>query len=169
MSDINKWWNEKSTNQKILWLLVFLILGLLATYSGISQILLHESSKDWPSVEGQVINSHVTFMPDWQDPAWRVRVSYDYSVNGISYSSSKSGSYASERSARGAGARYPQGSTVLVFYDPSSPSRAVLEGGGPSGSLPPVFILVMGVVFTLGSFIDLCRLIRKANNSSQSR
>jgi hypothetical protein len=58
-------------------------------------------------------------------------VEYDYSVSGHDYHSTRVSfggkSAGSQQMAEAAAARYPEGSQVMVHYDPKNPSEAVLE------------------------------------------
>ena len=148
MSDVDQWWNDRSIDQKRIIILAILIFSLLFTRYGMGEIQIQMSSKDWPAVEGQIVSSQVTFDGDWEDPMWNAQVCYVYSVNGISYSSRKvaagSGTYGSDHSAQEVVDRYPQDSTVNVFYDPNSPSTAVLEVGRSSGAFSATLILLIG-------------------------
>jgi hypothetical protein len=82
-------------------------------------------------------------------------VEYDYSVSGRDYHSTRlsfGGKTAgSQQRAEAAAARYPEGSQVMVHYDPKNPSNAVLEVRVAQGVM---WIIVAVVFFGLAIFFS---------------
>jgi len=121
-------------------------------------------SRHWPSTTGRVLaasveasrrvgRSGVSFYP---------AVMYEYYVDGQRYV----GNRISFGTRMGTGVRswvesqverYPAGSEVEVFYNPTNPADAVLEHGAPGswGNLLVVVILVGALIVFLASFLGL--------------
>ena len=94
------------------------------------------ASQGWGRVEGTVRNSEVK-ETDSDGPSYEPRIDYEYVVgktlyraHRMSYGLSSAGS---RRRARRVVDEYPLGKTVIVWYDPSQPSRATLKTGGERG------------------------------------
>ncbi len=87
----------------------------------------------WPQATGKVTQSGLD-----TDDGYRVRVIYEYSVNGAGYSSSRvqlgtPTTYLRKSSADAAVRRYPVDSQLTVYYDPENPAEAVLDRTSPGG------------------------------------
>lgn len=86
-------------------------------------------SNNWLATKGRIVAAKLDFSvkPFCYDP----KVTYEYSINGISYSSSNIyiGPYlwCSLKKAHSVLNRYLVGKEVKVFYNPDNPSTAVLE------------------------------------------
>ena len=106
---------------------VFFAGGLIAAYKIADELPQALASPGWPTVEGAVTTSKVRR----RSGSRKLRLRYQYDVNGQTYESHKiafmgrvfSGT-ASERRKR-----YPTGTQVTVYYNPDKPSVAVLEPG----------------------------------------
>jgi len=93
----------------------------------------------WPQTAGHIVSSKVEHYRQRVGGArtgslvtfYEAVVEYDYSVSGRTYHSTRlsfGGKTAgSQQSAEAAAARYPEGSQVMVHYDPKNPSSAVLD------------------------------------------
>lgn len=145
--------------------LLFLIFG------GIGAFLLYrayktrqqaDASQGWPSVQGQVVDTHVDHSArsdadgDMVD-SYNPMVNFTYQVGGNTYhgdkvSYSPQRSFDSEAKAQAALQRYPVGGSVTVYYNPANPSESVLEksAGGFAVSL------VIGIVFILIALCTVC-------------
>lgn len=143
----------------------FLLFGVGALYGAFDAYRTAVASREWKSVEGEIIEASFwetstgsrkaqtarTYAPQWR---------YRYEVDGSRYTSSRirAGelvrSYPTEEEARRAArARYPVGMPVRVFYDPADPSSAVLVRGeaSPEGmaTLLATGILMLGFAAVL--------------------
>lgn len=136
------------------WLLigggVFAVLVALVSWMRV------RASRGWPSVGGRITESTLdvetragksdTYMP---------RIRYEYAVKGESYESSQLnfwGSMGGSRSvAERTTARYPAGAPVTVYYNPETPSDAVLDRAFSPLVLilPPVGVVLAGFGYTL--------------------
>jgi hypothetical protein len=107
----------------------------------------------WPSVMGQVTESHVD---DARLETTKPVLRYRYEVGGqtyVGFRASFSG-YGVSRAAMEAVVRpYPQGSRVRVYYDPMHPASAVLDNTAPSDWL---YWFLFGVGFlVLAAYLTL--------------
>jgi len=79
----------------------------------------------WPTVQGQIIESRLIETLDTEGSSWEMRVAYTYQVAGAAYQSRRVsiGPVNLDKTVK----RYPVGALVNVFYDPQKPGSAVLE------------------------------------------
>lgn len=93
-----------------------------------------EQASAWPPTPGVMIQSAV--QADSHDAGLTLRLRYRYTVDGRQYEASRV-RFGTERndaeSLHRRAAQYPLGAQVTVFYDPSSPGRAVLEPAPADG------------------------------------
>jgi len=143
--------------------------AVLATCFGLAVLLFFFASRKaskqamtWPSVPGRIVSSGVEAIAKREDgrttTSYKAAVEFDYQVHGIDYHSRQinlgialSGSRAS---AEKVAARYPEGSTVDVHYDPANPTNAALENPtGYSWLLLAVALACFGIaVYASGVF-----------------
>jgi hypothetical protein len=113
--------------------ILFLLIGLVVAGFGVRTIIRAGQSESWPTVEGVVKVSEVDRRHDKDGTTYHADVMYEYTVDGTLYSCDRVsyGDYGSSNSshARRVCNRYPQGQTVVVYYDPGDPEEAVLEAG----------------------------------------
>jgi hypothetical protein len=93
-------------------------------------------SAQWPTTEGTIVKSRFvgTSVRGWDGDYFietNAHIQYQYSVNGISYSSSAVNSIKSPFPLYSSSyvSRYPVGAEVIVYYDPKDHSEAVLDPG----------------------------------------
>ena len=121
-------------------------------------------SSSWPSTEGEIAHSAVlsqtdTTANDNSTTTYKADISYRYKVNGTNYSSSRISlvDFASTSArAQSTVGRYPDKSTVQVYYNPSNFAEAVLEPGGAGGI--NVLYLVGGIFAASGLFFLIMSL-----------
>jgi len=99
------------------------------------------TSNGWPTTEGKILwsstrNRYGGESLPW---GWRRSIAYRYQVAGVTYTSRRV--YVGMRvfelwkgKAQELVHRYPTSAKVQVYYDPSKPSRSVLEPGAQLGS-----------------------------------
>jgi hypothetical protein len=106
---------------------------------GLGERNLAEDSKGWPTAPSVVTASDterdtVNRRRGGRETRYRVRVEYDYVVDGASYHGDRIRaaccSYEDWSKADQKARQYRVRSTVQVRYDPDNPGRAVLEPGG---------------------------------------
>jgi hypothetical protein len=138
--------------------LLFLGLGIFLIYRTQQSKKQAQVSQNWPSIPGQVTDSHVSRSQSTDadgdtSTSYSARVAYTYQVSGQAYSGHNiafgfNPSYSNESKAQAAAARYPLGGQVPVYYDPSNPSDAVLErqaSGSNVGMILGIIFIVIGV------------------------
>jgi hypothetical protein len=120
------------------------------------------ATKRWPVSNGRILSSDVTSHRSLDSNGthstfYEPQVVYEYAANGQTFQS-KQVSFGAISGMSGTGwaegivGKYPTGSAVQVFYNPSKPSQAVLEHGGAGGNtcLMLVFIgieaILVGIV-----------------------
>jgi hypothetical protein len=106
-------------------------LGLLI--KGTRDLIKTWRARYWPTAQGKVLDSRLREVRDSEGKTWEVYILYEYWANGETYRSNvwrmEAGSSSFTGSAQKAIARYPIGSTVMVYYNPDSPRDAMLEPG----------------------------------------
>jgi hypothetical protein len=121
--------------------LLFIVGGLLRLYSGVRKTRMVKDSKSWPTVTGKVLFSHLhreKTSIEVAESAWikadiyEARIAYQYSVFGTKYTSHKVclspiRNVDQLEDAKKIIDKYPADSNVTVYYDPTNPSRAILE------------------------------------------
>lgn len=117
---------------------------------------------NWPRAAGTIVASSVSqsAAPRTGDDTATVEVRYRYRVGGRDYEGTRIrfGGQArmSALAADGIVAKYPRGAAIDVFYNPKSPSQAVLEPGN-SGNLAALAVLL--VVFVAISAVLIAHAI----------
>lgn len=89
-------------------------------------------------------------------PMYSPDISYTYQVENMLYTSDRDSfagksSYSKAEKAELIAAKYPDGSKVTVFYNPSKPEEAVLERSAKGSAV----LLVAGIVFLIVGLISL--------------
>ncbi len=139
--------------------LLLLLLGLYIFFNGVNTYLQGAASVNWPMVQGTLTSSILgNFTSCSENSCYKIytpKVTYSYTVSGVSYlgksisightSVGNDLSYANSELNK-----YPAGSSVTVYYDPSSPATSVLEPGTDPNSmymlLLSLFPLFMGAI-----------------------
>ncbi len=110
--------------------------GLILLWIYVNAQMLIIASRNWPSVEGRIESSRVRRLTHSSEgsettSSYSPEIKYTYSVMGNNYEGNRIsfgvpiGSF--ESSAKQVVARYPHGTTRMIYYDPQNPARAVLE------------------------------------------
>ena len=140
----------------------FVILAsALFTYMGVQNTRLAAESRDWPSVEGEIVGSDVVEERTQSQSragddrrVYRSAIRYRYRVDGADYEGDRVslGEYATENraDAEAVTRRYPPGRRVPVHYRPGEPDASLLEPG--SGGLPWLYTAI-GSVFLLAGLV----------------
>jgi len=108
---------------------VIFVIGIL--FSDIPTMIV---SQGWPSTDGTIISNRIVGQKIKQYDGtyytnFDVYIRYQYSVNGVSYTSRSVNSIDSPSYPYSYASRYPFGKDVTVYYNPKDPSKAVLEPG----------------------------------------
>ena len=118
----------------------FLGLGLVALGTAASGAYYGAQSELWPSTEGHIEQSSAqTRRRRKGRRSTRLRLSYSYAVDGISYVNDQArfldNMFFSKTDKQAIVGRFPAGSTAPVIYDPENPQRSVLVRGYSKVSL----------------------------------
>lgn len=108
-------------------------------------------ARAWSVVSGEITQSEVKVSPSRIGSYYTPRVSYQYRVNGVTYSGWRlvfgDASLKREASARRRAESFQVGNQVKVYYNPREPSQSVLEPGVGFWTLFPA--LMGGLVFVI--------------------
>jgi hypothetical protein len=140
--------------------IIVLVIGLVVLVKFGRDILLGQKSRSWPKVSGTIIQSilethHQTDDEGDTSTTYGVSVHYRYTVSGQEFQGRRRTfsdvRTSSRRRTEAILARYPQGGTVDVYYDPEDPSSCVLETGvGGSAYVFLAFAIVLVLVGLAG-------------------
>ncbi len=148
---------------------ILILLGGLAMWAAIGNVLDGWSSDDWPYVEGVITASEVSSSSQSMGSSTRSRTStsyfpsveYQYTVNGApqeGYEIVFGGySFSSRQEAGAILQKYPLGQKVRVYYKPRKYHRSVLEPG--LHGLP--YILLFGGTIFVGAGFLMIKLFPK--------
>jgi hypothetical protein len=121
-----------------------LLLAFLLCRSGLGMYRQAEATNSWPSTTGKIVSAKEIRTEAWSRQRARYRyssrISYRYAVNDKQYTSSQISTakawdemYSHSTGASDAAyegtwlAKYPEGKTVVVYYNPRDPTDALLE------------------------------------------
>jgi len=134
--------------------LVFVAIGAGLIYYARQMSAKAQQSLAWPSTSGAIAHAAVLYQRrgagDDESATYKADISYRYKVNGIDYSSARIAIVdfsASQARAQNVVARYPDGATVQVYYNPADHADAVLEPGSGAGNR---LLYLIGAVFAVG-------------------
>lgn len=118
-------------------LLLSFIMGIFLTFGAVKEMKEWRRSQSWPSVTGTVINTKIDEIRQTSNEgdvfvSYTLQITYQYSVNGIIYTSDRIGfnrqpSYSFEEGAQKAYNAYAPNGRVIVYYDPDRPDHAILD------------------------------------------
>jgi hypothetical protein len=130
---------------------VFLVLGLLTIGFGIVVLAIRMIAlRRWTRVDGEIIESAV-LGPDRDKEYW-ANVTVSWRANGAKYSKKfDNWGRGDERdSFEKIAARYREGSSAPVLFNPSNPSKAYLDAGySPSFFILPATVIFCGLVIVM--------------------
>lgn len=113
-------------------------------------------AQSWSVTECKVITSAVGRHTGDDSTTYSVDISYDYEVDGKVYHSDRykfmSGSSSGYNGKKEVVDQYPPGKVIRCYYDPSDPSKSVIERGFTSDmlfGLIPLFFVVVGLAIAI--------------------
>jgi len=137
------------------------LIGACVVVVGLAIMMQSARSREWPTAEGRVLWSGIDTIKGDESTTYRAAARYTYTVNDVRYEGGRVsfdiGGGAWDHAAKDA-ARYAPGTTVTVYYNPSKPSRAVLE---PGMSMAGLLVAVVGASLLLSSGITIVLLVRR--------
>lgn len=122
-------------------ILVFCLLGGLASLVGIVAILKGSVSSNWPYVEGSILHAETTRGGGSSRPQYFHTVRYTYVVGNKFFTGDRI-AFMFDRGTTGNTLQFSAGQRVPVYYDPLNPSSSVLLRG-----IQPYYLFVTGLGF----------------------
>ena len=152
--------------------IVFIAIGAGVIYYARSIAAKASRSLSWPTTEGVISHSAMLFRTEQTSNSnnaamYKADVAYRFKVNGRDYSSSQISLMDYSSTAARAGdivARYPDGASVTVYYNPADPSDSVLEPGATRGI--SLLALIGGVFAVAGVFFLFMSLTGRVHTGS---
>lgn len=161
---------------------IYLILGVLVLiFGGIGVGLIIyalrtrqkvQESQRWPVTDGLITAREMavnqsTDSEGGSTTSYYPHVEYEYSVMGTRYHGKKIAfgavkNYSRQADVQAILARYPEGATVAVHYDPNKPEDAVLEQAAPATNVMVVIGVIFLAVALCGGFVGLGVLLMSA-------
>ena len=153
-----------------IFVLVLLALGTYLIVFSLRSKKKAEASQGWPSVAGTMTLSEVKQSINRNEDgiesiSYYPAVEYTYQYAGQSFTSKRLqfGGVQGQKNSTNAQkvlARYPQGGSVTVYYNPENPSEAVLErqaGGSKVSLVIGIILLVLSVCIACPLLVSLVR------------
>ncbi|HTG93174.1 MAG TPA: DUF3592 domain-containing protein [Pyrinomonadaceae bacterium] len=146
--------------------LLFLGFGAVLIAIGVSSYRKTTITQTWPSTEGTVSATNIRRYNDEGTIRFAPEIDYEYQVAGQTYRSSEIRpevfvSFSDEDEAKRFLRKYAVGSKPQVFYDPATPTRAVIE---PRAAPVLHLVTMMGVIsctFALAVYYASYRRFRR--------
>jgi hypothetical protein len=128
---------EKAGQKKVrrIAAVLIILMGLGLIQDRVRLLLVGQDSLDWPSVTGVVTGAAASPLAGAQaGPGWRIRITYEYKVDGRSFSGerlrfSRRLGGRTQVQAKQALLSYVPGGPVNVHFDPADPARSVILPG----------------------------------------
>jgi hypothetical protein len=142
--------------------------GTLFLIIGIDGVLEARQSQSWLSTEGLITKSDVVVKVkrvgklgknSRKRKTRRASIEYQYQVDGIKYHSHRV-TFGMVESADELVAEYPNHKRVIVYYDPSDPSSAVLIPGERTYT----FIFIGAIFIGVGAIFQFVKPLEKLHN-----
>jgi hypothetical protein len=131
--------------QDIPGLLIMLIIGLALSLIGFSKFKKATDTKKWPVTKGIITRSEVAGIMKYYPS-----ITYSYIIDTVTYNSTNISNMnfntKNRRVAEEFINKYPLGSEIMVHYNRTNPSEALLEPGINSGN---VLLLCFGILLLL--------------------
>jgi hypothetical protein len=149
---------------RIVKVLLRLILGVLLVVIGIGVAgwLFYQvtnTSVEWPTAKGVILSSGLSYEREppishlFSSQDWLVTVSFEYEVQGVRYSWYQQW-YETKAEAEKKQLQYSPGATITIYYNPNSPTIAVIEPEKKLVSMPDL-LYVLFIIPVLGAGVAL--------------
>lgn len=147
------------------------LIGALALYVGLCNVLNARESTAWPSVEGKVSKSEVRMQLGSgggqsieSTVTYHADIEYDYAVNGENLQGTRIafGDLGTEdrSDADAISDKYPEGTIVTVYYKPKEHQVSLLEPGLRTSTWFPVFLGIPFLLIGLTLVVVLSKIIK---------
>ena len=159
-----------ATKEKLAGTVIFITAGILIAFFAWKGHQTSLASTTWPTAGGKIIRSEIERSENSSasqdadmaaDVPEYAKISYEYTVGGKRYVSSKISFSVFTNNPRQVVARYPKGKTVRVYYHPEKPNQAVLVPGAASANYAPY--IFAGVFIMLGA--GLLSMLRRQSKA----
>ena len=144
---------EVGMSEKLIFSAIFLLAGLGSIIINLIQRKRAKEAETWPTVPGVVMSSGLQEHRSHDSDSgtsinYEPVVTYTYAIMGQTFTGDHiafGNVYYDYRTASKKIAPYPQGTSVVVHYDPDNPLNAVLETKAAGGTA----FLIVGIVFMI--------------------
>ncbi len=147
------------------------LIGTLALYVGIRNVLNARESTSWASVEGKISKSDVRIQigssgdqAGTSSASYHADIEYDYAVDGKNFKGSRItfGEFgtADRSDAETIRNKYPEGISVTVYYKPNDYQVSLLEPGLRTSVWVPVFFGIPFLLIGLALFFLIPKTIK---------
>ena len=146
--------------------LLLVVFGGIAIFSGIKNKRKAESSKSWPKAIGEITRNYVQENTDTDEEGYTThtytpRLEYRYQVGNQTYSSSRisfgaTTSYGRRKKAEEKIAQFPVGVRIAVYYNPQKPDEATLQQsakGTVTGIVIGAILVVVGLCVVMPAIL----------------
>ena len=148
---------------------IFVITGAITAFLGIRDLILANASTNWPSTQGQIIESsvesHQSSGKNGNSTTYQAKIQYKFTLDDNTFNGTcvSYGDYGSSDPSHAEKIvnKYPKGLNIDVYYMSDTPEECVLE---PGIKTQAYFLPAFGLLFiTTGSLmaIFLPKLIKK--------
>ncbi|NIT53573.1 MAG: DUF3592 domain-containing protein [candidate division Zixibacteria bacterium] len=125
---------------------LFLLFGILTTVTTVDEVHTGLASRDWPTVDGEILLAQ---RHRGRRARHIKRFEYRYAVDGIEHTSTRA-AFVRVPYIDPLYRKYRSGQAIKVYYDPSDPTRSVIEPGAPvlgvlAKTLVPLVMTGLGV------------------------
>ena len=132
----------------------FFLVGFGLLGAGLYSLFKTKIALSWPEASGSLKSCELVEDSSGESTTWRVRVAYDYSVDGHGYSGDRvafgySGSSTREEH-EAIYEKLNKAATVRVRYNPSKPEESVLGAGVNRSNLILLVFAIVWLSFTTG-------------------
>ncbi len=111
-------------------------------------------SLSWPQVPANISKCKIEENSDGDGTTWKVKVLYDYSVEGVSYSGDRIaygyGGSSTREEHKAIHDKLINANAVFVKYDPADPNKSVLAAGFDRSTFLTIAFAITWLLFTTG-------------------
>jgi hypothetical protein len=152
------------TGTALLYLITCVVAGFAIIGYAIYQRDRLRASDNWVPSVAKILKASILTSAQTDSSDYRVIVAYEYEANGARYTGDRitfgARTFARKKNAEAELARYPVNGTVPVYFNPESPSEAVLLREAPFNTL---YFVMGSLMLALSVVIVVWTAIRSAH------